>query len=293
VSDAGWPVGLLWSSTKGLVRLTKAAPGVLVFTYEGDIDDSCVEAVIAALERAIESEGGRVRQFLDFDRVSSYSSDFRVRLAAWYQTNLPRLGEVHIWAPPDKHFVSMAATLFALSLGGACHVAQNRPAFDRALRAARDAPLKRRASSQRAFQMSQPAPAPLEIEPYAETPLVKLYWLPSVSAGYGVLSGPPTLSLMREALARADALLVDRRSSRWVTSTENLVIAPPEVEAYIAAWLRAMRDRQGLRAWADVPPHSAVARLLVKRLGAEASAYGLNFAQFPSLAEAVAWVGAQ
>jgi hypothetical protein len=121
------------------------------------------------------------------------------------------------------------------------------------------------------------------MELYAHTPLMSIYWLPDVHAGYGIWIGMPRLEPTQEALAAAERLLVEKRSTRWISNTEE----------YIADWLQRMGRMKLLRAWADIPPKSATARLAVKNLGTGSMRNAITFAQFPSLAAAKLWIASK
>ncbi|HEU4413028.1 MAG TPA: hypothetical protein VFS43_47740 [Polyangiaceae bacterium] len=281
--DRGRP---LWSSDKGRALYRRAAPGVLVFTFEGDLSSACADSTAAVLMREVGLVVPWPGQFLDLEQVNSCSPGFRRRLVQWYRDKGPWLGELHLLFRPEASLVAMMASMLDLAVPGGVRLAADRQAFEGELRRACEAATDPGAGSGR----RSGAPGSMWPEPYADTDLIKVYWLPGERAGYGVWRGLPTPSATREALELAEGLLRERGSARWVSNTEEALVSPPETQAVIVSWLQQMRWRYGLRAWADVPPASAVARLVVKNLGVESVQCGVHFAQFASLDEARAWV---
>jgi hypothetical protein len=131
------------------------------------------------------------------------------------------------------------------------------------------------------------------VELYAKTSLIAIYWLEDIRTGYGIWTGMPRLDTAKEALALAEELINQKRSYRWISNTEGALVAPPEAFECIAAWLQRMGRAKTLRAWADIPPKSATARLAVKNLGVESQLHSIIFAQFAGLAEAKLWIAAK
>lgn len=128
---------------------------------------------------------------------------------------------------------------------------------------------------------------------YAKTPLIAIYWLEDIRTGYGVWTGLPRIDTVKEALSLSEELINQKRSHRWISNTEDAVVGAPETLEYIAAWLQRMGRTRTLRAWADIPPKSATARLAVKNLGVESQLHAITFAQFAGLAEARLWIAAK
>lgn len=128
---------------------------------------------------------------------------------------------------------------------------------------------------------------------YAKTPLIAIYWLEDIRTGYGVWTGMPRLDTAKEALSLAEELILQKRSHRWISNTEDALVAAPETFEYIAAWLQRMGRTKVLRAWADIPPKSPSAKLAVKNLGVESQLHSITFAQFAGLAEARLWIAAK
>lgn len=128
------------------------------------------------------------------------------------------------------------------------------------------------------------------METVARGAIVTIFWLPDVHAAYGKWSGFPTLSAVQEGLTKAAQTLRRFNSVRWISSTEDAIAAPADAQAFIIDWLRSMHESKALGYWADIPPRSPTARMVVKHLGVESSMCGVAFAQFETLADAKAWI---
>lgn len=128
---------------------------------------------------------------------------------------------------------------------------------------------------------------------YAKTPLIAIYWLVDVRSGYGIWTGLPRLDTTKEALSLVEELINQKRAHRWISNTEDALVAAPETLECIGSWLQRMGRTKTLRAWADIPPKSATARLAVKNLGVESQLHSITFAQFAGLAEAKLWIASK
>ncbi|HEU4536270.1 MAG TPA: hypothetical protein VFS00_19230, partial [Polyangiaceae bacterium] len=239
----------LWSSTKGEVRLQKRASDVLVFVFKGDLGVECVQGFIAAIEHEVASLGAqRPRLFLDLEDVHSYSPGFRMRLGEWHREHEHRLGATHVVFWPETRAVAGVASTLDLRLGDTCQVAPDRRAFEDEVQRASKAPGAAVGSDGQGEGPTRPAPLPLEGHALqAETSLLTIYWLADVQAGYGVWTGLPNLSAVRDALGLVETLLRSHGAGRWISNTEAILVSPPETQTYIVGWLRHMHAERGLR----------------------------------------------
>lgn len=128
------------------------------------------------------------------------------------------------------------------------------------------------------------------MELYAQTPLVSVYWIPDIQAGYTIWVGMPRLETMKEALAIVEKLMLEKRAARLISNTEDAIVAADEVQQCNAEWFQRMGRMKVLRAWADIPPKSPTARLVLRSLGAGSTRNAIAFAQFPSLLDAKLWI---
>jgi len=128
------------------------------------------------------------------------------------------------------------------------------------------------------------------MELITEGAIIQIFWLPDACAAYGKWSGFPTLRAVQEGLAKAAQTLRQFKSARWISSTEEVIAAPADAQSHIVDWLRSMHDSKCLGSWADIPPRSPTARMVLKRLGEQSNVHGVAFAQFHTLDEAKAWI---
>jgi hypothetical protein len=132
--EAPAPSQTLWSSATGAVRLTRAAPGVMLFAYEGVVEAECVPAVITAIEREITlSGGGKPAQFVDVEKLSSHAPECRTKMVTWLRANRGRLGALHVYFRTDSRLIALSMSIVNLALGGAYTFFPDRPSFEEAL----------------------------------------------------------------------------------------------------------------------------------------------------------------
>ena len=123
-----------------------------------------------------------------------------------------------------------------------------------------------------------------------KSPLISIYWLDDIHTGYGVWTGLPRPDTAKEGLDKCEEILLTLRTHKWISNTEDALVSSAETQEIIARWLERMGRTRRLHVWADIPPKSATARLVVKNLGVESTLHSILFAQFPTLEDAKAWI---
>jgi len=123
---------------------------------------------------------------------------------------------------------------------------------------------------------------------YGRTDLVAVYYIPEVAAAYAVWTGSVAPEEARAALVLTERMIRERRITRLIMNCEESRVPPAETPLIVAAWMGGLL-RRGVRAWANIPPKSAVAALANKPLTA-ALDDGVQYAAVPDLAAAKRWL---
>lgn len=122
-----------WSTDRGSITLLRPAPTIMVWVYDGHVDTPAyADAIMQATEPAM-AAGLKPIQFIDLEKLTSYDSTFRVKIAEWGKKNKDRLGKLYIYYKTESKLVGMAVYVINLALGGAYHIMRTRREFDATL----------------------------------------------------------------------------------------------------------------------------------------------------------------
>lgn len=118
-----------WSDARGTLTIALPYPGIVRMTVVGRASVEHGQHIVEKLEEAIR-KSGTIRVFDDWEAVTGYDSEVRLRLTDWTRLHHEQIPETHILV--GSKIVSMGLSVAAMLLKKPLEVYTNRARFERA-----------------------------------------------------------------------------------------------------------------------------------------------------------------
>lgn len=118
-----------WSDAAGAVTFATPYPGVARMCVTGRVTAALAEQVVLMLEAALRQHA-RLVVFDDWEALTGYESEARLRMTDWTRLHQEQIPETHILV--RSKIVAMGVTVAAMALRKPLHVYSDRNLFERA-----------------------------------------------------------------------------------------------------------------------------------------------------------------
>lgn len=118
-----------WEDAGGALAFSVPYPGVARLRVQGRVSAAMAEQVVLLLEAALRTHE-RLVVFDDWEALTGYVSEARIRMTDWTRLHQEQIPETHILV--GSKIVAMGVTVAAMALRKPLHVYSDRKAFERA-----------------------------------------------------------------------------------------------------------------------------------------------------------------
>lgn len=118
-----------WSTEKGEIRIWSPGPGIAASRVRGVVDRRLLPHFMEPITRIL-ATGHRFMAFHDWEGLTGYDSDTRLRLTAWGVRFARQIEKITILVATESSFVRMAISVTNVALGGTIEMLYERARFE-------------------------------------------------------------------------------------------------------------------------------------------------------------------
>ena len=120
-----------WKTENAEIRVWSPGPGLVATRLRGVADRQIVPHFIEPITRVL-ATGHRFKAFHDWEGLTGYDTEARVRIATWGVRFVRQIERIHILVAAESSFVRMAIAVTNVALQGTITTYYDRPAFEAA-----------------------------------------------------------------------------------------------------------------------------------------------------------------
>ena len=120
-----------WSTERGEIRIWSPGQGMVASRVRGYVDRRLLVHFIEPITRIL-ATGHRFRAFHDWEGITGYDSDVRLRIATWGARFTRQIDRITILVTTDSSLLRMAISVTNVVLGGTVEMTYDRKRFEEA-----------------------------------------------------------------------------------------------------------------------------------------------------------------
>jgi hypothetical protein len=117
-----------WSTEKGEIRIWSPGKGMVASRVRGYVDRRLLVHFMEPITRIL-ATGHSFKAFHDWEGITGYDSDVRLRIATWGARFVRQIDKITVLVATDSALLRMAISVTNVALGGTVEMVYDRPRF--------------------------------------------------------------------------------------------------------------------------------------------------------------------
>ncbi|NUQ78913.1 MAG: hypothetical protein HUU21_35760 [Polyangiaceae bacterium] len=118
-----------WSSEKGQLRIWSPGRGMVATRVRGFVDRRLIVHFMEPITRIL-TTGHRFTAFHDWEGITGYESDVRLRIAAWGARFVRQIDKITVLVAAESSLLRMAISVTNVAMGGTVEMVYDRARFE-------------------------------------------------------------------------------------------------------------------------------------------------------------------